>query len=79
MLTKLQKKKLAGFLSPLEEMTTEIETIADDLESKIDAKSEKWQEGEQGETALTEKEAVGALRDCVQGAIDALGEIEINQ
>lgn len=62
------RKAVAAMLPALRDAADQLQAIQDDLQAAYDDKSERWQESERGENAMTDitnlEEAIGLLEDA---------------
>ena len=69
------KKKLETLKSTLEELKAGVDEMQEQCQTYHDEKSEKWQEGENGEAYLSMIEEIGTLADELQTAFDSAENI----
>ncbi len=71
-MNKKQKAAIDALATPLENAQGEMQTVVDDLQESFDAKSEKWQESEKGQTAQEQIDALQAATTDLDNVIQAL-------
>lgn len=70
-----QRKELQGYVDSLDEIRSNIETMMEDEQSKLDNMPEFLQESERGEAMQTAIDQMEYGIDSLQEAIDNLSEI----
>lgn len=73
---KAQMERLKKILNQAEDDHAFMEEMASNMQSEWDDKSEKWQEGENGEAAAELITQLEGIRDAAEALKDAVEEIE---
>ena len=74
-MNKQNRKELQGYVDSLEEIKSNIETMMEDEQSKLDNMPESLQESERGEAMQNAIDQMEYGIDSLQEAIDNLSEI----
>lgn len=78
-MNKTEQKRVNAWLSRLQEIQHEMETLVADLEEKLERRSERYRESEKGEE---EQQEFSALQDALGGvetAVDYLVNLDLSE
>jgi uridine kinase len=69
-------KTMQERLNQMEHCLNSFEELKSEMQETFDEKSEKWQESERGEIYQSQIDAIEAICDSLQEAIDNFNELE---